>query len=123
MAIPAPLQRSSPTEEELPEYQPEKYWAVWQYPEGRYAYMIGWQREGWLIVMDSEAAGNAYLRTDARQNRRPTELYRLDELTLPEAFAAARAQPTPFVSSHGLSVLSVSGVHLRGTKTARNIPL
>ncbi len=90
--------------------------------------MIGFRREGWLIVLDSEESGQACLLSDARQNRRSTDLYRLDELTLPEAFAAARAQPVPFVSSHGSPVRSVKGVHVRShgnflTGPSRNIPL
>ena len=126
MRLPAPV--TSNVVETLPEYQAEHYWALWQYPEGRYAYMIGWKREGWLIVMDSEQAGRSYLLTDARMNRRSPDLYRLDELTLPEAFAAVRAQQVPFVSSQGALVRTVLGVQVRtigllGTRAVRNIPM
>ena len=124
MSVDAP----SPAGLELPEFEPEKYYAVWQHPEGRYAYMIGLRRDGWLIAMDSKEAGESYLLDDARMNRRSPSQYRLDELTLPDAFAAARAQPVPFVSSQGISVRSVKGVALRtkgffGTKAIRHIPL
>ena len=90
--------------------------------------MIGFRREAWLICMDSREAGESYLLFDARLNRRPLSSYRLDELTLSDAFAAVRAQPVPFVSSQGSSVESVLGVQLRakgffGTKAVRNIPL
>ncbi len=112
----------------LESYEPERYYAVWQHPERRYAYMIGLRRDAWLICMDSQEAGEAYLRSDAMLNSRPASAYRLDELTLPDAFAAARAQPLPFKSSQGTSVRSVLGVQLRtssplGTKAVRNIPL
>ena len=128
MATEMPIQTPSPVEDPLREYQLERYWALWQAPESRYAYMIGFQLEGWLIVMDSEEAGLAYLRSDARQNRRTIEQYRLDELTIPEAFAAVRVQPLPFISSHGIPVLSVRGVQVRtmgafGTRVIRNVPM
>ena len=117
-----------PNDLALPEYEPERYYAVWQHPEGRYAYMIGFDSVGWLIVMDSRAAGESYLRFDAALNGRPASAYRLDELTLPEAFEAARAQSVPFLSSQRTSVQSVRGVQLRtkaflGTKAIRNIPM
>ena len=124
MAVDLPTQAPA----SLEAYEPERYYAVWQHPEGRYAYMIGLRREAWLICMDSREAGESYLLSDARMNARPRSAYRLDELSLPDAFAAARAQPVPFVSSQGSSVRSVLGVQLRtqagrGTKAVRNIPL
>ena len=124
MAVALPTQNPA----SLEAYEPEKYYAVWQHPEGRYAYMIGFRREAWLIVMDTKEAGESYLAADARMNRRALSQYRLDELTLPDAFAAARAQRVPFLSSQGTSVRSVKGVELRtkgflGTKPVRHIPL
>ena len=115
-------------EASLPEYEPERYYAVWQHPERRYAYMIDYARKGWLIALDSEEAGKEYLLSDAIMNGRAPSRYRLDELTLPDAFAVARAQPVPFVSSQGISVQRVLGVMIRtvapsGTITIRHIPL
>ena len=126
MSLETPVQ--DPVADSLEAYEPERYYAVWQHPEGRYAYMIGFRSEGWLICMDSREAGKSYLGFDARLNGRPLSAYRLDELTLLEAFAAARTQPVPFVSSQGHAVRSVLGVQLRakawiGTKAVRNIPL
>lgn len=116
------------TESLLADYEPERYYAIWQFPEERYAYMIDPDRTAHLIVLDEERLGTAYLRADALMNRRPPSLYRLDALTLPEAFAAARAQPTPFVASFGASVEKVKGVEILtqgflGIKRLRRIPL
>ncbi|GEM_PF-2902762 len=120
----------SPVQEEsvLLAYEPERYWAIWQRPEGRYAYSIDSEQASWLIALGTQAAGEACLASDARQNGRPLSDYRLDELTLPDAFAAARAQPTPFLSSHGKPVHHVLGVLViaqepDGWATIRHIPL
>ncbi len=126
--MPPEIPLSQSIEAALLNYEPEKYWAVWQFPEQRYAYMIGFEREAWLITMDSEEAGASYLSADAFMNGRPLSAYRLDELSLPDAFAAARAQAVPFLSSQGTPVLSVLGIELRtggggGTRLLRRIPL
>lgn len=128
MIVESPTEAPLDVEDELLEFEPQKYWAVWQFPEARYAYAIGWRRQGWLIVMDSEEAGWSYLHVDARQNRRTVDQYRLDELTLDEAFSAARSQSVPFLSSQGVPVVSVLGVQLRtsgflGARKLCNIPM
>lgn len=119
---------SEPGGSALFDYEPEKYWAVWQIPEERYAYMVEFELKGWLIAIDSEEAGMAYLLADAAMNDRPPSAYRLDQLTLPDMFAAARAQGVPFLSSQGIPVVGVLGVELRtgeagATWALRRIPL
>lgn len=96
----------------LEAYEPERYWALWQHPEGRYAYSVEFDRAAWLITLGSEELGYAALVSDARQNGRPLAAYRLDALSLPDAFDAARAQPVPFLTSFGLSAEKVLGVVL-----------
>ena len=112
----------------LADYESERYYAVWQFPEERYAYIIDADRTAHFILLDEERLGTAYLRADALMNRRLPSQYRLDALTLPEAFAAARAQPIPFVASFGGKVREVKGVEILtqgflGIKQLRRIPL
>ena len=126
MTIELPRSVAQTIELAFPEEALDRYWAVWQFPEARYAYMIGFRREAWLIVMDSQEAGEAYLASDARMNGRSPAQYRLDELTLPDAFDAVRAQPVPFVSSQGTTVRRVLGIEIRtlnglGTREVQRI--
>ena len=112
----------------LESYEPERYWALWQHPEGRYAYSVGLRRDAWLIVMDSEEAGRSALLDDAHMNGRSPSQYRIDELTLPEAFEAARSQSVPFKTSYGGTVKSVKGIEVRSVSLfaaarARKLPL
>lgn len=126
--MPLEIPTQDPLAASLETYEPERYWALWQHPEGRYAYSVGLRRDAWLIVMDSEEAGNAALLDDAHMNRRSPAHYRLDELTLPEAFEAARAQVVPFKTSYGGTVKTVKGVEVRSAglfaaARARKLPL
>ncbi len=112
----------------LIDYEPERYWAIWQHPEARYAYSVGFRRDAWMILVGSEEEGRRCLLADARDNGRAASEYRLDELTLPDAFAAARAQSLPFLTSFGTTVRRVLGVEVRtrgasGTEGIRRIPL
>ena len=123
-----PLDLPTGDAQSLLDYAPERYWALWQIPEGRYAYTIEENREAWLIVLDSEQAGLLYLLADARVNGRDPTQYRLDGLTLPDAFDAVRVQPLPFRSSQGVTVVAVLGVALVaaesfGGATVRHLPL
>lgn len=110
MPLEFPVQ--DPVAAALEAYEPERYWAVWQHPEGRYAYSVEEDRAAWLIVLGSQETGEAYLASDARQNGRPVSAYRLDALTLPDVFDAARAQSVPFLTSFGLNAVRVLGVLL-----------
>lgn len=105
-----PIDLPAQDAEALLAYEPERYWALWQFPEARYAYSYDEAREGWLIVLATEAAGIAYLLADAAMNDREPSQYRLDHLTLPQAFDAARCQAVPFMSSQSIPVIRVLGV-------------
>ena len=105
----------------LLDYSPERYWAVWQIPEGRYAYSIEESRQGWFVLIDSEASALAVLLADADENGRWPSQYRLDSLTLPEAFDAARTQAVPFASSQGIEIVGVNGVILLATDTLGSV--
>ena len=98
--------------EALLAYVPERYWAVWQIPEDRYAYSIEESRRGWFVLIESEANAVAVLLADAKENDRQPSEYRLDSLTLPDALDAARSQEVPFRSTQGLEIVAIGGVIL-----------
>lgn len=91
-------------------YKPERYWAVWQHPEMRYAYSVDHAQKGWLIAFDNERAGMDYLLADAEMNIREPSLYSLDELTLLDAIDEARDQNLPFWSTLRTEVVTVCGL-------------
>lgn len=110
-----PVDSPSTAANPLEEYEPASYWALWQHPENRYCYfMDGDGQQGWLLTFEFEELAQVYLPMDAHENGRPFSAYRIDELTLPEAFDAVRAQPVPFMTSLGTPIVKVHGVVIWG---------
>lgn len=106
----------------LADLEPTAVWAVFQLVESRYALVSDGSDEGaWIAAGLDEEAGAALLLNDAEANGRPIDLYRLDELSLPDLMAEARAIPVPVRLSTGFVCDGVEGLALYETQGDRVI--
>jgi hypothetical protein len=97
----------------LDQHEPEKFFAVWQHPEGRFTHFgVGSPEQGtsWILLCHSKSVAEIYIGFDAIENGRKRSDYDARPLSLPEAFDEVRNLPLPIVYSTGQVYNRIGGV-------------
>jgi hypothetical protein len=108
----------------LDQLEPEKFFGVWQHPEGRFTHFgVGSPEHGtsWILLCHSKEVAEIYIGFDAIENERSPADYEARRLSLPDAFDELRNLPLPIVYSTGQVYGKVGGVamfDISGTRFA-----